>query len=346
MAPPPSANLPLGERILALAQTLQFAWFSGYHSAGSHTIPPQGSFGINYARSSHDGWETKANHLFCHRHLVLILSIIRYTLSYITFNSYSRWARFTYRVSFLSAALTYGIVVYKTWRARQKVGARSPGGAIGILSDENVQYLGMLACPCDPSPPARVLLLSITPLTRRFLRIVLALVWLLAPQYPLALLPYGIYSVFHVATYLRSNVIPTIQPNKAAAGAKPQGNPLSDAIGAFVKSYYDASMAIVAALEISLWGRIFLSAVLFQSRSWILLGLYTAFLRARFSQSTHVQNSFNALELRVDSLVGAQGTPPAARSVWEGVKGGARQFHAATDLSKYTNGSGVPKKTS
>ncbi|KAI0967069.1 hypothetical protein F4678DRAFT_447305 [Xylaria arbuscula] len=278
MAPPPSANLPLGERILALAQTLQFAWFSG--------------------------------------HLVLILSIVRYTLSYITLNSYSRWARFTYRVSFLSAALTYGIVVYKTWRARQKVGARSPGGAIGILSDENVQYL------------------------------VLALVWLLAPQYPLALLPYGIYSVFHVATYLRSNVIPTIQPNKAPAGAKPQGNPLSDAIGSFVKSYYDASMAIVAALEIALWGRIFLSAILFQSRSWILLGLYTAFLRARFSQSTHVQNSFNSLELRVDSLVGAQGTPPAARSVWEGVKGGARQFHAATDLSKYTNGSGVPKKTS
>ncbi|KAI1349617.1 hypothetical protein F5Y01DRAFT_288721 [Xylaria sp. FL0043] len=278
MAPPPSANLPLSERIMALAQTLQFAWFTG--------------------------------------HLVLILCIFRYTLSYITYNFYSGWARFTYRVSFLSAALTYGIVVYKTWRARQKVGAKAPGGVIGILADENVQYLAM------------------------------ALVWLLAPQYPLALLPYGIYSVFHVATYLRSNVIPTIQPNRAAAGAKPQANPLSEAIGTFVKTYYDASMSIVSGLEIALWARIFVSAVFFQSRSWILLGLYTAFLRARFAQSAHVQNSFNALELRVDSMVGAQGTPPVARSVWEGVKGGARQFHAATDLSKYTSGSSVPKKTS
>ncbi|KAI0432565.1 hypothetical protein F5Y09DRAFT_301725 [Xylaria sp. FL1042] len=278
MAPPPSANLPLGERIMALAQTLQFAWFSG--------------------------------------HMVLILCIVRYTLSYITFNFYSGWARFTYRVSFLSAALTYGIVVYKTWRARQKVGAKSPGGIIGILSDENVQYLAM------------------------------ALVWLLAPQYPLALLPYGIYSIFHVATYLRSNVIPTIQPNKTSAGAKSQASPLSEAIGSFVKTYYDASMSIVSGLEIALWIRIFLSAALFQSRSWILLGLYTAFLRARFAQSAHVQNSFNALELRVDSMVGAQGTPPVARSVWEGVKGSARQFHAATDLSKYMSGSGVPKKAS
>lgn len=177
----------------------------------------------------------------------------------------------------------------------------------------------------------------------------MALVWLLVPQYPLALLPYGIYSVFHVATYTRSNVIPTIQPNKApagAGGAKPQGNPLAESIGSFVKTYYDASMSVVSSLEILIWGRIFLSALLFQSRSWILLSLYTAFLRARFSQSSHVQNSFNQLELRVDSIVGAQGTPPAARSVWEGAKGAARQFYALTDISKYTGGSGVPKKTS
>jgi hypothetical protein len=283
MAPPPSANLPLGERLLALAQTLQFAWFSG--------------------------------------HLVLILCIFRYSFSYITFNYYSGWARFTYRLSFLSAALTYGIVVYKTWRARQKVGAKNPG-ALGLLADENVQYL------------------------------VMALIWLLAPQYPLALLPYGIYSIFHVATYTRSNVIPTIQPNKApaaaagAAGTKPQANPIAEAIGSFVKTYYDSSMSVVSALEILLWVRILFSAVLFQSRSWVLLGLYTAFLRARFAQSTHVQNSFSTLELRVDSMVSAQGASPAARSIWDTAKSTTRQFHAVTDLSKYMSGSAVPKKTS
>ncbi|KAI1379479.1 hypothetical protein F4677DRAFT_409333 [Hypoxylon crocopeplum] len=283
MAPPPSANLPLGERIIALVKTLQFAWFSG--------------------------------------HLVLLLCIFRYTLSLITLNYASRWARFTYRTAFVSAALTYGIVVYKTWRARQKVGAKYPGGAIGYLSDENVQYLAM------------------------------ALVWLVFPQYTFALLPYGIYSVFHVATYTRNNVIPTIQPNKVPAGAspgtKPQStNPIAEAIGNFVKQYYDASMSIVSGMEILLWVRLFLAAVFFQRRSWWLLGIYTAFLRTRFAQSSHVQDSFRILESRVDSLVGAQGTPPAARSVWDGVKNGTRQFHDVTDLSKYTNGSAVPKKTS
>jgi hypothetical protein len=181
----------------------------------------------------------------------------------------------------------------------------------------------------------------------------MALVWLFMPQYTLALLPYGIYSVFHVATYIRTNIIPTVVPPQKlapAAGqspsAKPQytQHPASDAIGAFVKQYYDSSMSIVSGLEILLWIRILFGAILFQQRSWILLAVYTAFLRARFAQSSHVQGSFAQLEARIDNLIGAQGTPPVARQVWDGIKGAARQFHAATDVNKYVNGAAAPKK--
>ncbi|KAK0715100.1 hypothetical protein B0H67DRAFT_490288 [Lasiosphaeris hirsuta] len=286
MAPPPPADLPLGQRLTRLAQTLQFAWFTG--------------------------------------HATLIICIIRYSFSYLRMNYYGALAQFCYRLTFISAGATYGIVVYKTFRARQKTGAKQPG-PLGYLSDENIQYLLM------------------------------AVVWLFMPQYPLAMLPYGIYSVFHVATYTRANLIPTFIPPKklapvdgASPGAKAQyaQHPLSDAIGAFVKKYYDQSMSIVSGLEILLWVRLLLSAVFFQRRSWILLAVYTAFLRARFAQSTHVQTSFAQLEARVDNLIGAQGTPPAARQVWDTVKGGARQFHAVTDVNKYVNGAAAPKKTS
>lgn len=186
-------------------------------------------------------------------------------------------------------------------------------------------------------------------------RAVLALVWLVMPQYPLALLPYGIYSVFHVATYVRANLIPTFSPPQklsppanAPTNAKPQyvQHPASDAIGSFVKQYYDSSMSIVSSLEIILWIRLLMGAVLFQRRSWILLAVYTAFLRARFAQSSHVQNSFAQLEARIDNLIGTQGTPPMARQVWDGVKGTARQFHSATDVNKYVSGAAAPKKTS
>jgi len=56
-------------------------------------------------------------------------------------------AQFCYRFAFLSAAATYGIVVYKTLRARQKTGAKQPGSVLGYLSDENVQYLGLCSLP-------------------------------------------------------------------------------------------------------------------------------------------------------------------------------------------------------
>lgn len=176
----------------------------------------------------------------------------------------------------------------------------------------------------------------------------MALVWLMSPQYPLAMLPFGVYSIFHVATYTRQNVLPTITPptqiNAPAgspAGAKPtyQASALSDAIGKFVKEYYDLSMGLVAILEILLWGRLLGSAIIFTKGSWLLLAIYTAFLRARYAQSAFVRGQFKSVGARVDALVGGQGIPPAARQVWEGVKGGARQFHDMSDVGKYVGAS-------
>ncbi|GKT45327.1 nucleoporin POM33 [Colletotrichum spaethianum] len=327
MAPPPPANIPLTQRLLLLAQTLQYSLLLKSGRLYAVSLLPDGSRCTGVEKP--DGLTSgDINTLLTGRrltHLSLIFAVIRYGLSYVSFNYYSRVARFSYRLTFLSAALTYGIVVYKTLRARSKAGAKAPTSPLALVADENVQYLGM------------------------------SLVWLLSPQYPLAMLPYAIYSIFHVATYTRANVIPTITPPKpitpasgASPSAKPQyaHNPIADKIGAFVKEYYDASMSVVSSLEILLWVRLLLSAITFQRRSWILIAIYTAFLRARFAQSTHVQNSLALFESRVDSAVGNQGTPPAARQAWETVKGGARQFYAYTDPNRYLSGASVPKKTS
>lgn len=54
-------------------------------------------------------------------------------------------AQFSYRLAFMAAALTYGIVVYKTLRARSKAGMKlSPQVAVTLIGDENVQYLRTL----------------------------------------------------------------------------------------------------------------------------------------------------------------------------------------------------------
>ncbi|KAL7941557.1 hypothetical protein V8C42DRAFT_178149 [Trichoderma barbatum] len=233
-------------------------------------------------------------------------------------NYYGGMAQFSYRTSFAAAALTYGIVVYKTQRARAKTGTKVPNGALGLLADENVQYLAM------------------------------ALIWLFSPQYPLALLPYSVYSVFHVATYSRANLIPVFMPPPPAAdgASRPRvSNPLADKIGNFVKEYYDFSMTVVAYLEIALWVRVLLSAILFQRRSWILLGLYTVFIRARYAQSSHVQTSFAHVTARINHFVTAQGAPPQLKQVWDVIKSIGTKFHDVTEVNKYL-GSGPAKKTS
>jgi len=112
MAPPPPAGQNIQQRLLALAQTLQFAWFVG--------------------------------------HVTLLLCTLRYSLSYITFRTASKWAAFSYRTAFAAAAVTYGIVVFKGYRARAKSG-KGQGSPVALLGDENVQYLGESGCSFDAS---------------------------------------------------------------------------------------------------------------------------------------------------------------------------------------------------
>ena len=180
----------------------------------------------------------------------------------------------------------------------------------------------------------------------------MALVWLFSRQVPLALLPFTVYSVFHVATYTRANLIPTIQPPQQApaSSASPGGrsatksSPLADTIGRFVKEYYDASMTLVASLEIFLWFRVLFSAIIFTKGSWILLAIYTVFVRARYSQSSFVQGAVGQGVARVDALVANQSTPPVARQGWETVKRLGRQATEATNLNRYAGAQGPGMK--
>ncbi|PHH51268.1 Nucleoporin POM33 [Ceratocystis fimbriata CBS 114723] len=288
MAPPASAQKPLAERFQELAKTLQFAWFSG--------------------------------------HVMLIFSTLLYMFQFIKFNTSGGFARFTYRVGFLSAILTYGIVVYKSFMARQKLGSRAPSGIMTIVGDENVQYM------------------------------VMSVVWFLMPHFTLALLPYFVYSVFHVATYLRTNILPTIYPptittsSDSTPGSKVQHNPAAERyismLRSFVNSHYDASMALVARFEIALWVELAFYALFFRRWSWVLITVYTAFVRVRYSQSMHLQTLFTSLSTQIDSKMAYQGTPPGVRQGWETAKSVTKQFYAATDINKYIGGAPAPKKSS
>ena len=77
-------------------------------------------------------------------HATLLFAVVRYGLSYITLNYASRWAQFSYRLAFLSAVATYGIVVFKAYKSRVKPGMKAQQILTMLLGDENVQYLRKL----------------------------------------------------------------------------------------------------------------------------------------------------------------------------------------------------------
>lgn len=274
MAPPP--EVPLPQRLMALAQTLQFGWFVG--------------------------------------HFTLLLTTFRYALAAIKFSTNTRVASACYRLGFLSAAVTYGIVVYKAYRPRVRNG-QLPGGQAGVmkvLADENVQYLFM------------------------------ALIWLYSKPIFYALLPFAVYSTFHFLTYLRTNILPTILPPPASptspGGSKPQ-SALSESIAKFVKNNYDYSMHLVANLELFLWARIFCGAIIFRN-SWILLAIYTIFLRTRYSQSPFVRDALKGIEVRGNALAADNNIPDGVKSAWNTMKSAVRSFGEFTDLGKYLGGTG------
>ncbi|KAI1974091.1 hypothetical protein LOZ33_000648 [Ophidiomyces ophidiicola] len=249
-------------------------------------------------------------------HLCLVLAVFRYLLSVLTFNSGSGMAQASYRFAFIAAAATYGIVVYKAHVTRGDLKGSVPAIVMKLGADENVQYL------------------------------LIALVWLYARQITIAVFPFAIYSFFHVATFTRSHVIPTIQPPKEADAAAssssapptPKPSPLSEAIGRFIKQYYDASMGLVASLELALLLRLVGTALTFSSGSWILLVVYFFFFRARYAGSRYVRGTVAQLNERIEVSISHQNTPPVVRQGWQVLKDSIQRGYELTDVRRYVGG--------
>lgn len=75
--------------------------------------------------------------------MTLLATTARYSFAIAKFSSSYTSAVIAYRLAFISAAATYGIVVYKAYRARVRAGQFPSGqqGIFKVLGDENVQYL-------------------------------------------------------------------------------------------------------------------------------------------------------------------------------------------------------------
>ncbi|KAK9241343.1 hypothetical protein V1525DRAFT_7313 [Lipomyces kononenkoae] len=237
MPPPTPAAATTSQRLLRLVKTLQFAWFAG--------------------------------------HVFVLLGVFFYALSTIRFSPGTRWGRFWYRETFVSVIVTYGIVLYRTYKS-------SSPTTTALLRDDNVQYM------------------------------IIALLWLISKPLLATLPAFAIYSFFHVLTYTRTNVLPTI-------GTLPN-SPLATRIQSFVDNYNDMFTRAVANLELVLLVRLFLDALLWRKGSWISLLVYGSFIRLRFEQSAFTKLAVRNWEVRIDSLIAHPAVPAVVKAGWTQVK--------------------------
>lgn len=215
--------------------------------------------------------------------LIILLLTLRYTLFCIKFSASTKTAAITYRAALTSAIVAYGVVVYRAHFSK-RIPSMETLPRLG--SDENVQYL-LLAALFLGSKPVYALLV-----------------------------PYAIYSLFHVLSYTRTNIIATVAPN----------SPLGNRIGDLVAKFFDPAMSAVAAVELLVNLPRLLIGVIFRQNSFLLTIAYIVFLRVRWEQSLFVRRVVSGVTTRIDGLVADKNVPQAVRTVWTYTKDIARRY--------------------
>ncbi|THH08686.1 hypothetical protein EW146_g8914 [Bondarzewia mesenterica] len=255
-------------------------------------------------------------------HFVLLISAVRYILSWALFRGPSTWwyTGGYYAIAELWKTLTVGLLLFSELHGgahqlcyrlpvsvhvapilplllnmlflslySKSLGAPQPNAAYfrRALADENVQYL------------------------------LLAVFWWSSKPVALSLLPYTIFSLFHALTFTRTTLMPQILPQGAPAtpNGPPTPHPLAKKLQVWVKSHYDTAMRLVAYTEILIVFRVLVGA-LFLQNSFLTPIIYLHFVRMRYFQSQFTKDAIHQAIFVVDAYVNKAETPGPIKQAW------------------------------
>lgn len=128
------------------------------------------------------------------------------------------------------------------------------------------------------------------------------------------LVPYITFSLFHLLTFTRTTILPSITPASQSADGKstPAGGNLAKTIQAWVKENYDRAMRFVSYAELVIFMRVLIGAILFRN-SLLAPLLYAHFLRLRFYMSSFTRSALQHVRGEIDQLTQHSSCPPAVR---------------------------------
>ncbi|KAI8986010.1 hypothetical protein BDB01DRAFT_834788 [Pilobolus umbonatus] len=195
-------------------------------------------------------------------HILTLLGSILYLLTVLLFRSNT----LLYKVAYLGAILSYGVVIYKTHGYPQA----NPNYARKLLMDENAQYL------------------------------LLAVFWFFSSPITVTLIPFFTFSSFHALGYIRTNIINTLFPRPANSGASWQAK-TQQQIKSWTDKYYSVAMRLVAQSEVTIISvRLFFGLFRFQI---LPIFFFAQFLRFRYHLSAYIRQTFADLRIKCDTLL-------------------------------------------
>lgn len=163
--------------------------------------------------------------------------------------------RASYRLAYVGCLESFGIILYQSYKS-------SKPDVYTLLADSNFQYTFE------------------------------ALLWLCAPRNLLLLVPFAVFSTFHVLGYLKNVLLPAVGANKA----------LSARFSSFIAGNNGRLLVFVANVEFVLLLHVLLRALFFRKRAWIVLVVYGFFMKLRFDRSPYTRGVFKEYEVRLDGI--------------------------------------------
>ncbi|ORZ09497.1 hypothetical protein BCR42DRAFT_358728 [Absidia repens] len=205
-------------------------------------------------------------------HVLTLLGTFFYVISVITFNASPK----PYKIAYLGALVSYGVVIYKTHGIPQLNAAY----AQRLVTDENVQYF-FLATYNFFSDPVEV-----------------------------SLIPFVTFSAFHALGYVRTNIIPTVFPTpRQAAGSNTPATwqaKTQQSIKSWTEKNYGNAMRLVATAEVTIiMPRLILGLLRLRI---VPVVLFAQFLRFRYHLSAYTRQAFTDLRVNLDRAL----LPPTA----------------------------------
>ncbi|KAI8083362.1 uncharacterized protein B0P05DRAFT_467831 [Gilbertella persicaria] len=201
-------------------------------------------------------------------HVLTLYGTLTYTLSVLLFRSNSSF----YKIAYLGALVSYGVVIYKS-HGRPQPNAEY---ARKLVMDENAQYL------------------------------LLALFWFFSNPITVSLIPFFTFSAFHALGYIRTNIIPNLFPRPTTASNSGDASVSWQAktqqqIKSLTDKYYGAAMRFVAQSEVTVIAVRLLIGLL--RLNFMPIILFAQFLRFRYHLSTYTRQTFTELRVKFDGLL-------------------------------------------